>query len=246
MRRSLFCVIALLLLATSAQAQVTRVQGVTFAGTNGTGTCAVSTGSNVTSGNRVVIGVKITADETLDASMISNTGTAFTWTLDAQYDVLGQSTTIGIASADVTASQALTVTFNPAAAAGRCGIGIVEFSGLGAYGSVVGQDNGTGTAVATSAFTPGAATGLAVAMLSSAQTQTWETDYATNAAEDITNARAAMAYDVDPAASAQQAESTQASGSWMIQAAWYAAAGGGGGSTCTGGMLTLGAGKSCE
>lgn len=242
MRRLL---IALLLVsgASPALAQVTRVQGVTIAGTTGTGTVTVTLPSNVTIGNQVLVGVKMGEPESLTAGMVTNAGTAETWTLDV-HENNAVDATFGFYSTTVTANQSLAITFNPVGTT-RLIIGAVELSGVGAYGGVTAAlASGSGTAVTSGAFTPGAATGVAIAVILSSQAQTWEADYATNAAEDATG-RGAMAYDIDPPANSNTVTSTQASAAWAIKAAWYAASGGGG-ATCSGGILTLGAGKPCE
>lgn len=239
MSRILLAIALSIIMAAPAVAQVTRVQGVTANGTSGTGTVTTTFGSNVTIGNRIVIIIRAcdTADA-VDTGEISNSGTPETWTVDAQTS----NANARIAFASTTATSAWNaVTYNPAAVLGRCGLDIMEFSGLGAYGSVVTtRASGSSATPLSNAFTPGAATGLAVSGIVSSNAQTWEADFATNAAGEAAG-RFWSAYDIDPPASSQTATSTQVSSAWEIDAAWYQAAAAG--ATCSGGLMLMGVGK---
>lgn len=194
-------------------------------GANGVSSIAAILGSNVTAGSRIVV-------VTFSSNGVVHTGGMVTDTLLNTYvldfEVAGSLGDICFFSAPSPAGGANTVTYNPAVS-GRLGIIVAEVSGIGAY--VATQTNsGTGTSVnpATGAITPAAANGITFAQVTTAQTITWETDYATGAVSNGTG-RVNMGFKLITTTDSEEATATIASSTWNAMIIRYPDAAGGGG-----------------
>lgn len=196
----------------------TLVQAGVANGANGVTSIAAAYGSNVTAGSRLQVCVRCVFSVTMTAGMMTDT-IGNTYDLDFQYSDTAV-TRLGFYSCVNSSSAANTVTFNPASGSMRLGIGVWEFSGLDAYGSVSSGGTGTSTAPDSGNFTPGAATGVVMAAMGSANGITWEADYGTGAISNATG-RFYNAYDLAPAAAEQSASGTIVSAQWACAAAWY-------------------------
>lgn len=194
-------------------------QAVVANGLNPASSVSAAFGSNATSGNRIVVAVRIATAVTMAASMVTDT-LSNTYVLDYEPSLSGGD--YAFFSAPVSSSGACTVTFNPGSSA-RIGIVIFEVSGIAAYGGgAEAAASGTSTTPSSGNITPGAADGIFIAQITASSAPTWETDYATGAAGNGTG-RLYGAYDINGSALAQSADATfGGSIAWTCAALWYA------------------------